>query len=457
MNVSFVKLVAFSTCISLLSGCFGVTDVAGIINDSTTPSVSIAAPTPSSGDSSSSFIFNITITGADEINLSSSDITVNSTGLSCNSPVVTNGTSSTPSVSISNCTGDGTLSITVNAAIASHSSGKSSPATSESAVATITNSVCPSGYIPVPGNANYGTSDFCVMKYEAKLQYDSDGDSDFSNAVIVDDGNFDDSKDYGTDYDTASERAKYKAISDSGGRPWVNIHRGENGASTGKGALEACQNLNLQMGVSNRYDLISNDEWQTIARNIESQNSGANNNWGVDSYGDTIINRGHSGYNPTQTCDASQEYLATDCYNSGADSSYENKRTHHLSNGEVIWDLAGNAWEWTKDNNTNNYGSSEYFAHLTDSTHSSSYSLSGGTTTTSRTAKSQFGPAGSYAIPYIFNSYHGGLGKLFTGNTGPVLRGGNYVTTAAEAGIFATHLGIAFNKYSTAGFRCVYR
>jgi formylglycine-generating enzyme required for sulfatase activity len=25
------------------------------------------------------------------------------------------------------------------------------------------------------------------------------------------------------------------------------------------------------------------------------------------------------------------------------------RRTHYLSNGEVIWDLAGNVWEWTDD------------------------------------------------------------------------------------------------------------
>ena len=29
------------------------------------------------------------------------------------------------------------------------------------------------------------------------------------------------------------------------------------------------------------------------------------------------------------------------------------RRTHTLSNGEVIWDVAGNAWEWVKDDSNN--------------------------------------------------------------------------------------------------------
>ena len=28
------------------------------------------------------------------------------------------------------------------------------------------------------------------------------------------------------------------------------------------------------------------------------------------------------------------------------------RRTHTLSNGEVIWDVSGNAWEWVKDDNS---------------------------------------------------------------------------------------------------------
>lgn len=37
---------------------------------------------------------------------------------------------------------------------------------------------CPEGFIPVPGNTNIGTEDFCVMKYEAKVDDDSDGQGD---------------------------------------------------------------------------------------------------------------------------------------------------------------------------------------------------------------------------------------------------------------------------------------
>jgi hypothetical protein len=34
---------------------------------------------------------------------------------------------------------------------------------------------CPTGDVPVPGNEMYGTKDFCVMKYEAKVDANGDG------------------------------------------------------------------------------------------------------------------------------------------------------------------------------------------------------------------------------------------------------------------------------------------
>jgi hypothetical protein len=42
---------------------------------------------------------------------------------------------------------------------------------------------CPTGYVPVPGNEMYGTKDFCVMKYEAKVDANGDGIGDTSQTT----------------------------------------------------------------------------------------------------------------------------------------------------------------------------------------------------------------------------------------------------------------------------------
>ena len=101
---------------------------------------------------------------------------------------------------------------------ADHSSSKGIQATQ--ARASVTNSfICPSGFVPVPGLKNYTTSGFCVAKYEMK-------DNGSNEAIIQ--------------------------VADT---PWVNISKSD--------AKDKC----VALGVG--YDLITNDEWQTMARNIE--------------------------------------------------------------------------------------------------------------------------------------------------------------------------------------------
>ena len=51
------------------------------------------------------------------------------------------------------------------------------------------------------------------------------------------------------------------------------------------------------------------------------------------------------------------------------EADHEAKRTHHLSNGEVIWDVAGNVWEWVIDDNVNDYGDNFLFSRITAVTH----------------------------------------------------------------------------------------
>jgi formylglycine-generating enzyme required for sulfatase activity len=151
----------------------------------------------------------------------------------------------------------------------------------------------------------YGTTDFCVMKYEAKT----------GSATVA-------------------------ATTQAAGAPTVNI--------TQDNARTACTNNGAG------YGLINNAEWMTIARNIEGQAS----NWrnGVIGSVDASptnggLYRGHSDSSPNNSLAAntndSQGYEGTG--NANETPVSRERRTHTLSNGEVIWDLSGNVWEWTND------------------------------------------------------------------------------------------------------------
>jgi hypothetical protein len=103
----------------------------------------------------------------------------------------------------------------------------------------------------------------------------------------------------------------------------------------------ACSNLNTINGVTNKYDIISNPEWITIARSIEATAS----NW-VGGVNTGYINRGHSDNSPASACDGTVVNVQTNCTTLSTTTPNQ-KRTHTLDNGEVIWDFAGNVWEWT--------------------------------------------------------------------------------------------------------------
>ena len=151
---------------------------------------------------------------------------------------------------------------------------------------------CPTGFIPVPGNATFGTNGgFCVMKYEAR---------DVSSV----------------------------ATSQATGTPWVSITP-TNAITAATTACSGCH-------------LISESEWLTIAHNVLNVDS----NWSGGSVGNGYIYSGHN--------DASSALIAASSddgdgyYLTGNTAPSNQRRTLTLSNGEVIWDLAGNAWEITQ-------------------------------------------------------------------------------------------------------------
>jgi prepilin-type N-terminal cleavage/methylation domain-containing protein len=151
---------------------------------------------------------------------------------------------------------------------------------------------CPEGYIVVPGNATFGTNDFCVMKYEAK------------NVGGV-------------------------ATSVASGTPWVSISQ-TSAISTATAACAGCH-------------LITEAEWLTIAHDVLNVAS----NWSGGSVGSGYIYSGHNDATPGNSLEASTDdndgYIGT-----GQSGTSSQRRTLTLSNGEVIWDLAGDVYEWTQ-------------------------------------------------------------------------------------------------------------
>jgi formylglycine-generating enzyme required for sulfatase activity len=111
-------------------------------------------------------------------------------------------------------------------------------------------------------------------------------------------------------------------------------------------SIDYCANQNTISGAS----LISNAEWMTIARNIEAQPS----NWrdgiigSIDSEGGGLY-IGHSDESSNNNILPASENDNDGYFGTDNISPSNQKRTHILSNGEIIWDLGANVWEWTSD------------------------------------------------------------------------------------------------------------
>ena len=149
---------------------------------------------------------------------------------------------------------------------------------------------CPAGYIVVPGSSVFSTIDFCVMKYEAK---NIDG----------------------------------VAKSQAAGTPWAP--NSQTIALTK--SVTACEGCHL----------ITENEWLTIAHNIMSVPS----NWSGGAIGAGSLYSGHNDNNPGNSLAASSDGSG---YAGTGNTSGTQRRTLTLTNGQVIWDLAGNVWELTQ-------------------------------------------------------------------------------------------------------------
>ena len=151
---------------------------------------------------------------------------------------------------------------------------------------------CPTGFIPVPGNNLFSTQGgFCTMKYEAK------------NVG-------------GT---ATSQAAEY---------PWVSISQTD-AMTTSSAACSGCH-------------LISEAEWLTIAHNV----LGVDSNWSGGTVGSGYIYSGHNDNNPANAL-AADTNDTNGYYGTSNVTPSNQRRTLTLTNGEVIWDMVGNVYDWT--------------------------------------------------------------------------------------------------------------
>jgi formylglycine-generating enzyme required for sulfatase activity len=266
-------------------------------------------------------------------------------------------------------------------------------------------------WVLVFGNSGLGTSDFYVMKYEAK---------DVS----------------GTPTSQPSQT------------PWVSINQTD--------ANLECESL------GEGYHLITDPQWVTMARDAENNP----NNWNTSEVGNGYMFTGHNDGNPsnilsvintgdyydqtgdsdTGTCDgASKTWDSENPW--GCEGQ---KRVLELASGEIIWDVAGNVWEWTNDtieepdSALGLEGTDGWGWHEWDEISGTGYEYLGPSVQT--------------------YNYINGVGRVYADNNGATdggtmhafLRGGDN-DRGSDAGTFALFLAYApSGMYTGSGFRCSY-
>ena len=265
---------------------------------------------------------------------------------------------------------------------------------------------CPDGlYAHVEGNPDLGTDAFCVMVTEARQG----------------EGNI--------------------PVAQYAGTPWTSVNA--------INAKAACKSIPVEGGTC---DLISNPQWMTLARDIEATDA----NWSGGEVGVGVLNRGHSDDDPANAL--SITYPADPWDGTGQTSTtWHQKRTHILSNGEEIWDLAGNVREWADwetggdtfmvGPNTCPYDGKSPYSFVCEDLAPNDY-LPGN-------------PAGIDPAEYTASNYN--IGTIYgtneetraAGSGGAALRGG-YWGPGSVAGLFCLDLRFrpTFTHYSF-GFRCV--
>ena len=267
-------------------------------------------------------------------------------------------------------------------------------------------------WVLVPGDPDYNTTDFCIMKYEAK---------EGANGPV---SRWDDT-------------------------PWVDISQVD--------ARSACESLGP------RFKLISNEQWMTVTSRIAANSL----NW-IDPADDNdpgkvgvgVLFEGHTDDNPGSACEAAEDdrdrhVRAGSC--EGVDfGNADQRRTHEVTNGSninIIWDLAGNVNEWVDyydQDKVNTEGSVE-IKSIDDN--NSKLKLSMLLPINKRVFVDIGVTVSNWDSDQGIGRYRGGA----AGSGGAMYRGGRW-DRSTSSGLFSAGMDRGQNDESSGiGFRCTYQ
>jgi hypothetical protein len=223
---------------------------------------------------------------------------------------------------------------------------------------------CPPNYVGVAQHNTLGTQGFCVAKFDMKAVESNPVGSAPRAANLANGG----------DGEISPYDESLYAEPRPDGTPWTQVNL--------RDAVLQCDKLNSSVGGTGPYQLISNVQWQALASAIES----VPKNWSLLEVGEGVLAHGHSdnttdaeainnglrssarnrlaamstaGLYSTGTfydwdfADLQEEFSAgyRGTGNSASDavgSGWEQRRTHYLPNGELVWDVSGNVWSWVR-------------------------------------------------------------------------------------------------------------
>jgi len=182
----------------------------------------------------------------------------------------------------------------------------------------------PNTWVQVPGNSTFGTSNFWVMKYDAKCV--QNGVPLGTVSAAYDSG-------YRTYYNSSypCSGSSYAVASAPDGFPIAYISHTD--------AVTYCESIGAH--------LLTNDEYMTIVTNAANVGS----NWSGGSSGSGYMYSGHNDNAPAYALPADTN--DANGYSGETNTGGNQRRTLTLSNGQVVWDFAGNVWEHVQRSTSN--------------------------------------------------------------------------------------------------------